>query len=151
MDLLDNLYDRMEEDLDGLARVPEGLSAVVDARFGEVTVRIDHDPVAEMIRVSVAVPPPAGAGRSFLIWSLSTNAMYWDVKLGLDARGRVLVHADLDATEGSDLDELAAALVERAEAVVDLLDDDFVGWLHSHDLGTPAQRERWEAYALDDE
>lgn len=151
MDLLDDLYDRMEEDLDGLSRVPEGLRAVVDARFGEVTVRIDHDPEAEMIRVSVAVPPPAGAGRSFLIWCLSTNAMYWDVKLGLDTRGRFLVHADLDAREGIDPDDLAAAVVERAETVVDLLDDDFVEWLLSHGLGTPIQRDRWETHVPLDE
>ena len=143
-DLLDRLYSRMEEDLDGLARRPEGLRAVVDARYGEVTVRIDHDADAEMLRVSTAVAPPVGAGPSFLIWCLAANAMYWDVKLGIDDEGRLLVHSDLDAHRGLDVDELAAAVVERAATVADLLDDDIVEWMLRENFGSPAQRERWK-------
>ena len=148
-DLLDRLYERMEEDLDGLARLPEGLRAVVDARYGEVTLCIDHDAEAEMIRVSVAVASPAGAGRSFLVWCLAANAMYWDVKLGLDGGGLLLVHSDLDAHRGLDIDELAAAVVERADTVVDLIDDDFVQWMLTHRLGTPSQQARWTSRAVE--
>ncbi|MFT5358505.1 MAG: hypothetical protein ACI9KE_005744 [Polyangiales bacterium] len=150
-DLLDRLYERMEEDVDGLARLPEGLRAVVDARYDEVTVCIDHDPVAEMIRVSVAVAAPAGSGRSFLVWCLATNAMYWDVKLGLDGAGRLLVHSDLDAHRGLDIDELCASVLERADTVVDLLDDDFVEWMLEHRLGTPTQHQRWTSRPTDDD
>ncbi|MEM6959201.1 MAG: hypothetical protein AAF411_30455 [Myxococcota bacterium] len=142
-DLLDRLQGRMDEDLDGLRRLPEGLRAVVDARYGEVTLRIDHDAEAEMLRIGVAIPSPAGAGPGFLVWCLAANAQYWDVKLGLDGRGFLLVHSDLDAHRGLDIDELAGAVVERAETVVDLLDDDLVEWMLKSGLGAPAQRERW--------
>ena len=142
-DLLGQLYDHMEDELDGLTITADGLVAVFDGRYGEVSVVILHDPEEEMLRVSAAVPPPAGAGRSFLAWCLSINAKYWDVKTGIDDAGHLLVHSDLDAEAGVDLEALAASVVERADAVVDLLDDDLVGWLLDRDLGTPAQRERW--------
>ena len=143
-ELLPKLYDAIEDDLDGLTMTADGLRAVVDGRFGEVAVAIDHDDEAEMIRVSAAVPPPVGSGRSFLVWCLSINARYWDVKIGLSADGQLLVHADLDAGS-ADLDDLAAAVVERTDTVVDLLDDDLVEWLLEHGMGTPEQRERWES------
>ncbi|HJL45817.1 MAG TPA: hypothetical protein RMG45_08275, partial [Polyangiaceae bacterium LLY-WYZ-15_(1-7)] len=140
-DLLPELFDRIEDELDGLTLAPDGLRAVVDGRFGEVTVAVEHDPEEEMLRISAAVPPPAGTGRSFLVWCLALNAKYWDVKMGLDSAGRLLVHSDLDAEDDADIDDLAAAVVERADAVVDLLDDDLVEWLLDRDLGTPGQRE----------
>ncbi len=142
-DLLTELFDRIEDELDGLTITPDGLIAVFDGRYGEVSVAIEHDPEEQMLRVSAAVPPPAGAGRSFLAWCLALNAKYWDVKTGIDASGHLLVHSDLDAEEGADLDALGASVVERADAVVDLLDDDLVHWLLDRDLGTPSQRERW--------
>ncbi|MEM9068148.1 MAG: YbjN domain-containing protein [Myxococcota bacterium] len=150
-DLLSELYDEIEDDLDGLTVTPDGLCAVVDGRFGEVTVTVALDVEEEMLRVSSAVAPPAGSGRSFLVWCLSINAKYWDVKTGLDDEGRLLVHSDLDATDDADIDELSSAVVERADAVVDLLDDDLVDWLLDHGLGTPSQRERWEGYRGDEE
>ncbi len=142
-DLLSELYDHVEDDLDGLSLEPDGLRAVVDGCFGEVTICIEFDVDEEMLRVSAAVPPPAGSGRSFLIWCLSVNAKYWDVKTGLDDDGRLLVHADIDAPLDGAIESIAASVVERADAIVELLDDDFVDWLLEHGLGTPSQRERW--------
>jgi hypothetical protein len=150
-DLLTRLYRRIEDEIDGLTATPDGLRAVVDARFGEITLCVDHDAEEEMVRVSVAVAPPAGAGRSFLVWCLALNARYWDVKVGLDSRGRLLAHADLDADEGVDAERLAEAVVERAEAVVDVLDEDLVEWLLERELGTPDQRERWIAAREEEE
>ena len=150
-DLLSELYDHVEEDLDGVTLTPDGLRAVFDGRFGEVVVRVEFDDEEEMLRVSAAVPPPAGSGRSFLIWCLSLNAKYWDVKTGLDEEGHLLVHADVDAPLDGDLEMLAAAVIERADAIVELLDDDFVEWLLDRDLGTPAQRARWTAERDDDD
>lgn len=109
---------RREDEIDGLTATPDGLRAVVDARFGEITLCIDHDAEEEMV--------------------------------GLDSRGRLLAHADLDADEGVDAERLAEAVVERAEAVVDVLDEDLVEWLLERELGTPDQRERWIA-ARDEE
>ncbi len=149
--LLSELYRRVEDEIDGLRATPDGLRAVVEARYGELTLCIDHDPEEQMVRVSAAVAPPAGAGRSFLVWCLALNVRYWDVKLGLDARGRLLAHADLDADEGVDAERLAEAVVERCEAVVDVLDEDLVAWLLERDLGTPEQRERWVATRDDDD
>ena len=145
------LYDQVEEDLDGVTLTPDGLRAIVDGRFGEVTVAVDHDPDAEMLRVSAAVPPPAGSGRSFLLWCLSLNARYWDVKVGLDDRGLLLVHSDFDIGEDTPLETIAAAVIERSDTVIDLIDDDLVDWLLEHGLGTPAQRSRWEARTDEDD
>lgn len=150
-DLLSELFDHVEEEIDGITLTPDGLRAVVDGRFGELNVAIEHDPAEEMLRVSAAVAPPAGSGRAFLIWCLASNAKYWDVKIGLDEEGRLLVHSDLDATDDLDMDDLAASVVERADAVVDLLDDDLVEWLLEHGLGTPTQRARWQHGDDDDD
>ncbi|MEM1413889.1 MAG: YbjN domain-containing protein [Myxococcota bacterium] len=144
-DLLTDLYDLIEDELDDLQQTSDALRARFDQRYGDVRVVVTHDPEAEMLRVSVRVPPPAGAGPSFLVFLLSLNARYWDVKTGLDEDGRVLVHADLEAAEDVDLEALGAAVVERAETVVDLLDDDVVEWCLAEGFGTPAQRERWES------
>ena len=141
-DLLELLRERLDEDIDGIARTEDGLSAIVDARFGEVTLELEHEPEAQSMRVMVCVPPPAGAGTDFLIWALSTNTQYWDVKIGLDEGGQLVVHADLDA-EGQELSALAGLIVDRTETILELLDADLVDWLLEHDLGTPAQRERW--------
>lgn len=143
-DLLSELFDHVEEEIDGITLTPDGLRAVVDGRFGELNVAVEHDATSEMLRVSAAVAPPAGSGRAFLIWCLSSNAKYWDVKTGLDEEGRLLVHSDLDATDDLDIEDLASSVIERADAVVDLLDDDLVEWLLEHGLGTPTQRARWE-------
>lgn len=146
-DLLMSLEERIEDDLDGLALVDGSLKAVNDARYGEVTLSIDHDEEAASLRVSVAIPPPAGAGTDFLIWCLATNMQYWDVKIGLDDDGQLVIHADLDADEDTDLGRLGASVVDRAETILDLLDDDLTTWALEHGLGTPAQRERWVSRA----
>lgn len=150
-DLMGELFDRVEEDLDGVTLTPDGMQAIVDGRFGEVTVAVEHDPEAEMLRVCARVPAPAGTGRSFLIWCLAMNARYWDVKIGLDESGLLLVHSDFDIEEELGLEAIAAALVERADTVVDLIDDDLVDWLLEQGFGTPAQRERWEVRTDDDD
>ncbi len=142
-DLLDRLHDRMNEDLIGLKRLADGLSVQVECRYSLITVRIQHDRDAEMLRVSTTVPPPAGSGQAFLLWSLGANAIYWDVKLGLNEAGLLLVHSDLDAHRGLDIDELASAVIERVETVVELLSDDLVEWIIGQGLGTPKQKERW--------
>lgn len=145
------IYTIIEEDLDGLTDSGDGLSFVTDARYGEVTLEIDHDAEAESIRVSAGIAPPAGSGRSFLVWCLAVNTRYWDVKIGLADDGRLLVHSDLVAEEGADPGKLATEVVDRAETVIELLDDDVVTWLLEHALGTPAQIERWTGWQNDDE
>jgi len=142
-DLLRSLLPLVEDDLDDVEADPDGLHASLSTRYGEVELRVEHDVDAESLRVGVAIPPPAGAGRGFLIFCLSLDVRYWDVKVGLDDTGFLLLHSDLSAPEDEDQAALASLLVERSDAVVDLLDDDLVGYMLEHDLGTPAQRDRW--------
>jgi hypothetical protein len=140
-ELLSALRARIEEDLDGVKLTEEGLAAVVDARYGELTVRVDHEAPAESIRVSTALPPPAGAGTDFLIFCLALNTQYWDVKVGLDDDGLLVVHADTDAD--LPLEALATVIVDRVETMIELIDEDLVDWLLDRGLGTPTQRARW--------
>ncbi len=144
-DLLERLLGELSDEIDGIARTPAGLEAIVDARYGELPLLVEHDAEAESVRVSVTLPPPAGAGIELLLWCLHLNSQYWDVKVGLDDEGRLLVHADLDVSLELPDDELAAMVSDRAETVVDLVDDDLLSWVLAHDLGTPAQRQRWLA------
>lgn len=141
-DLLTALRDRLEDDIDGITRTDEALEAILDARYGEVRLQIEHDDEAGSLRVMVCIPPPAGAGHDFLLWALSTNTQYWDVKIGLDEVGQLVVHADLDS-DGEELARLAALVADRMETILELIDDDLVEWLLERDLGTPQQRERW--------
>ena len=150
-DLLRSLLPLVEDDLDDVEADPDGLHARLSTRYGEVELRVEHDVDAESLRVGVAVPPPAGAGPSFLIFCLSLNVRYWDVKVGLDDAGFLLLHSDLPVPDQEDLATLASLLVERSDAVVDLLDDDLVGFMLDRDLGTPAQRARWSERAPSDE
>jgi len=152
-DLLRTLLPLVEDDLDDVEGSVDGLTADVSTRYGEVVLRVEHDEEAESLRVGVAIPPPAGAGISFLIFCLSLDARYWDVKVGLDDAGFLLLHSDLPAPESEDVADLASLLVERSDAVIDLLDDDLVGFMLEHDLGTPSQTSRWieRAPELDDE
>lgn len=147
--LLESLRELVEEDLDGVSATPEGLRAVADARWGEVTVRVDVDEEEQDedgagVRVSVRIPPPAGAGEEFLVWCLATNTQFWGVKLGLDDDGMLSVHADLDAGEGRPDELLAADVVDRVETILQLLDEDLAEYCLAHGLGTPSQRARWE-------
>ncbi len=145
-ELLTRLKSRIALELEGVEPSAAGLRSTADGRYGEVVVEIAHDEEAESIRVSTAVPPPAGAGREFLVWCLSVNVQYWDVKVGIDDSGFVLVHSDLDAAPDAELDQLTEDIVERAETVVQLLDDDLVEWLLAHGFGTAGQRERWTSW-----
>mgnify|MGYP006915196792 CR=1 FL=1 len=88
---------------------------------------------------------PAGSGPGFLVFCLATTAQYWDVKIGLDDDGLLVVHADVDATPDGDLDLVAETLAARAETIAELIDDDLVPYLLEHGLGTPAQRARWKS------
>lgn len=142
-ELLRAIKERLDEDLDGLTATPDGLEAVSDARFGEIAIKIEHEEESASMRVSVALPPPMGAGQDFLLWCLWTNTQYWDVKIGIDDDGKLLVHADLDAEADSEPAELAADVIDRAETIVELIDDDLVEWLIDRGLGTPAQQDRW--------
>jgi len=148
--VLEALRELLDEDLDGVTSTPEGLRAVADARWGEVTLGIDQDedgPDADEIalRVSAAIAPPAGAGHELLLWALSTNTQYWAVKIGLTEDGMLLVHADLDA-DGPEPDGLLAAdVMDRVESILQLLDEDLSEWCLVHGFGTPAQRARWES------
>ena len=150
-DLLRSLLPLVEDDLDDVEADPDGLHAQLNTRYGEVELRVEHDVDAESLRVGIAIPPPAGAGPRFLVFCLSLDARYWDVKVGLDDAGFLLLHSDLAAPEDEDLGNLASLLVERSDAVVDLLDDDLVGFMLEHELGMPAQRERWRAHVPSDQ
>lgn len=141
-DILDALKELMEPELSELKVEAATMQCVLDVRYARLTLWFDFDPQAESIRMYVTVPPPAGAGPEFLVWCLSTNTLYWDVKLGLDANGMLLVHADVDLDQ-ADLTSTARVLLERVAAMRELLDDELVGYLVNHKLGTPPQLERW--------
>lgn len=149
--LLESLRELVEDDLDGVAATPDGLRAVADARWGEVTISVDLEEDEQdadgtaALRVSVSIPPPAGAGQEFLVWCLATNTQYWGVKIGLLDDGMLQVHADLE-TEGDQADDvLASDVVDRAETILQLIDEDLTDYCLAHALGTPVQRTRWES------
>jgi hypothetical protein len=142
--LLEGLRSRVEEGLEGVRVADEALIAESDARYGELLLHVEHDADASSIRVLTRVPPPI-AGPDFLLFCLALNTQYWDVKIGLDDDGMMVVHADLDAEEGDDLDALAELVVDRAETIVEMLDGDVCSWLLERSLGTPAQLERWRS------
>jgi hypothetical protein len=142
-DLLGRLKEHLVDDLEGLTLTEDGLRAVADLRYGEVMLAVDHDTEAASVRVSVDLAPAAGAGPEFLVFCLATNVQYWDVKLGLDDEGQLVVHSDLDAVESTDPKLLAAMVMDRVENICDMIDTDLVAWLLDHNLGTPNQRARW--------
>jgi len=144
-DVLTTLRDALAGELPDIEVNGSGLTAHVDSRYGRLALRFDHDPQATSIRISTLLPPPPGAGPEFLTWCLSTNTLYWDVKIGLDARGMLLVLADVDL-EQADLTDTAHVLLARVSAMGELIDDDLVPYMLDHQLATPAQRERWQAW-----
>ena len=141
-DLLEALREPLEPELRGISLAGTSFTAQVEARYGRVIIHFDFDSAAQSIRVHAAVPPPVGAGPEFLVWCLSTNTLYWDVKLGLDDACMLLVHSDVDLDQ-ADLTSTARVLLERVTAMRELLDDDLVEYLLKHKLGTPAQTQRW--------
>jgi hypothetical protein len=142
-ELLRALLGLLRDELSELELADDGLTAQLDLRYGICSLHIDHDPEAEALRVSVRLPPPAGAGADFLIWCLALNGQYWDAKLALDEAGYLLVHADLDATPASDLEQLRGALVDRVDTIAELIEDDLCDYLLEQRLGTPEQLNRW--------
>lgn len=124
---------------EGMLRIPAEAH-----RFGPVLIRIEHDPEAAAVRVAVPMTPPAGAGPDFLLWCLAVSAQYFHVKVGLDDEGMLLFHADIDADEDAGLAWLTDAVVERAETILELLDEDLVPFLLGRSLGTAQQRARWQ-------
>jgi hypothetical protein len=142
-DMLTTLLARLEDEVEGLANAGEDLEAVLELRYGTVSVSISYDADEDAVRVGAVLPPPAGAGNELLLWALSLNARYWDVKVGLDEDGMLLVHADLDAAI-LDLDGLAAEVVDRVDSISDVIDQDLVDWVLARGLGTPTQRARWQ-------
>jgi hypothetical protein len=148
--LLEGLRARLQERLPGIARIGGGLRAPRATAYGAMTLRIDWDADAESCRVGVSLPPPAGGGPGFLVFCLATTAQYWDVKIGLDDDGMLVVHADVEAAPDDDLDVACETLVARADTISELINDDLVPYLVEHELGTPAQRARWSAAAKHD-
>lgn len=144
-EVLGALCELLGERLPGLTVIESGMEADVEWRYGRVTICFDHDREAESIRVFIRLPPPAGAGPGFLTWCLSTNILYWDVKLGLDAQGMLIAHADVDL-EQADMVSTAEVLLARIDAMSEMLDDDLVNFIGDHGLATPAQQSRWEAW-----
>ena len=142
-EIINALRHALEEGLKGITLVEDSLEAGIDARYGDVVLEIDHDLEAESIRVSVDLPPPPGAGTDFLIWCLTVNTQYWDVKIGLDEDGLLVFHGDLDVVDEADVNELAQVILDRAETITELIDDDLTEWLLERGLGTPGQQERW--------
>lgn len=146
MDLLGALKPMLLQELPGLRRAQDGsLWIRLDLRYAELVLAFEHDAEAGSIRIHTRLPIPPGAGIDFLLWCLSLNVQYWDVKLGIDAEGLLVVHADVDADESDILGELSETLLDRCETLFELLDEDFVNWLLEAKLGTPQQRERWKA------
>ncbi len=141
-DILRAVQELMLPELSGLQVQGTRMDAAIEARYGRLGLCFDFDPTAASIRMYVAVPPPAGGGPEFLLWCLSTNTLYWDVKIGLDPHGMLLVHSDVDLDQ-ADLTTTARVLLERVTAMRELLDDDLVDYLLRHRLATPAQEERW--------
>lgn len=142
-ELLEALHEPLLEEVSGLELAPEGLRGQLDLRYGLLAFQIDHDDEAESLRVSVRLPPPAGAGHEFLLLCLSLNAQSSTAKIGLDESGFVLVHADLAAPADADVELLRDAIIESIDEIADVIDDSLCSWLHERRLGTPAQLERW--------
>lgn len=141
-DILEALRELMEPELSGIQRQGSGLYVSQERRYGRLMLRFDFDPAAQSLRMYTAVPPPPGAGPEFLVWCLSTNTLYWDVKIGLDGHGMLLVHSDVDL-DHADLNSTARVLLDRVKAMHELLDDDLVEYLLKNKLATPAQVERF--------
>lgn len=142
------LREILTEDLENVTVTEKGLSASVDCRYGDITLRIDPDEEEQdentlALRVQVLLPTPVGAGNAFLVWCLTTNVEYWGVKIGIDETGMIAVHADLEVVGAVAIQSLAAEIVDRSDSVIQLLDEDLVEYCLSHGLGTPQQQERW--------
>jgi hypothetical protein len=149
-DLLGLLLSELQAQLPKLEHIESGLQTELEGCYGRLPFVFDFDPEASSVRVYTTLPTPPGAGPEFLRWCLSMNALYWDVKVGIDARGMLLLLCDVDIERGVAPSAAAAAaarvLLGRVVAIGQLLDEDFVGYLLDNRLATPAQRTRWLAW-----
>jgi hypothetical protein len=144
--LLNKLAKALAAEFPGLTELQSGMEVVRELRYGRVTILFDFDAETKSIRVYARVPVPPGAGPDFLIWCLSTSTLYWDVKIGLDEAGMLVVHSDVDFDPVEE-QALAQLLIERVDAIGELLDDDLVPYQLDHQLCTPAQAARWRGWA----
>jgi hypothetical protein len=142
-ELLHLLRQALQRSLPNLTRTETGLESPLDSRYGDLVIKMDWDADAESMRVYVRLPNPPGAGPRFLAWCLAVNTLYWDVKLGLDGEGMLLICADVDCCRELDTGYCARVLLERVSAICELVDDDLVPYLRRNRLATPAQLERW--------
>jgi hypothetical protein len=142
-ELLEALHTPLLEEVSGLEHAVEGLRGQLDLRYGLLAFQIDHDEEAEALRVAVRLPPPIGAGHEFLVWCLALNAQSFSAKLGFDDSGFLLVHADLSAPRGVDVDLLRDEITECIDSIAEMIDDSLCSYLLERRLGTPAQLERW--------
>lgn len=140
--LVQTLAKLLVHELPELVESGSGLVVARELRYGRVDIHFDFDEETQSIRVYTRVTVPPGAGPDFLIWCLSTNTLYWDVKIGLDEAGTLVVHADVDC-ERSEPEQVAQVLCERVDAIGELLDEDLVPYQLDHQLCTPAQAARW--------
>lgn len=140
-----NLRDLLSADLEGMVQVADdALECRAEAHYGVLLVRVEYDSEAASLRILTRVPTPAGTGAEFLLFCLGLNTQYWDVKIGVDEAGMLVVHSDMDAD--ADIADIAAKLVDRVETSIDLIDDDLMRWLLEHNVGTPLQLERWRSH-----
>jgi hypothetical protein len=139
---LSRLFKRLRVELPGLVLEPSCMRAPIETRYAALEVRLDYESEARALRIYVALPTPVGAGMEFLRWCLSMNTLYWDVKVGLDAEGRLLVLSDVDLD--GDLAASSRTVLGRVSAICELIEDDLVEYLVSHRLATPAQLARWD-------
>lgn len=142
-DLLEALHAALVDEVSGLELAADGLRGQLDLRYGLLTLQIDHEEELDHVRASVRLPPPVGAGPEFPIWCLSLNVQCYRAKLGLDDAGYLLVHADVPAPEGQEVELLRDELTERIDEIAALIDDSLCTYLLDRRLGTPAQLERW--------
>ena len=139
---LARLFKRLRVELPGLVLEPSCLRAPIETRYAALEVRFDYEREARALRIYIALPTPVGAGMELLRWCLSMNTLYWDVKMGLDSEGRLLVLSDVDL-DHADLTASARIVLGRVSAICELIEDDLVEYLVSHRLATAAQLARW--------
>jgi len=139
---LSRLFKRLRVELPGLVLEPACMRAPIETRYAALEVRFDYERESRALRIYIALPTPVGAGMEFLRWCLSMNTLYWDVKMGLDSEGRLLVLSDVDLDQ-ADLTASARIVLGRVSAICELIEDDLVEYLVSHRLATPAQLARW--------
>ena len=142
-ELLEALHTPLLEEVSGLELASEGLRGHLDLRYGLLAFQIDHQEEEEALRVAVRLPPPIAAGPEFMLWCLSQNAQSLHAKYGVDDSGFLLVHADLPAPAGLDVDLLRDDITECIDAIAETIDESLCPYLLERRLGTPAQLERW--------